>query len=219
MTILKLNCDLAEGVGCEAEVLPFIDQANIACGAHAGSAALMQSTAELAKEHGVSIGAHPGYPDRDHYGRVTMAASTEQIREWVAAQVEQLAALAKVDYVKPHGALYHDMCQRPEVLAAIREAISDRPLMGPAQEAFDWPEAFADRRYLDDGTLVPRGECGAVLAAVEVLAQARQLAETGTVTTNTGKHLALSAQTLCVHGDNPSGVSVIRAIREMLSHE
>lgn len=219
MTILKLNCDLAEGAGCEAKVLPFIDQANIACGAHAGSVALMQSTAAVAKEHGVSIGAHPGYPDRDHFGRVTMAASPEQICEWVTAQVEQLAAFAKVDYVKPHGALYHDMGQRPEVLAAIREAIGGRPLMGPAQKAFDWPEAFADRRYMDDGTLMPRGESGAVLAADEVLAQARQLIETCTVTTNTGNRLEVPAQTLCVHGDNPSGVSVIRAIREMLSHE
>lgn len=216
MATMKLNCDLAEGAGCEAAVLPYIDQANIACGAHAGSKSLMRSTVELARAEGVSIGAHPGYPDRENFGRQPMAASPEQIREWVATQVEQLAELAEVDYVKPHGALYHDMTQRPEVLAAIREAIGARALMGPAPAAFDWPEAFADRRYSDDGTLLPRNEADAVLDADETLAQVSQLVTEGRVTTIGGQHLELTAKTLCVHGDNAAGVSVIRAIRELL---
>lgn len=217
MATIKLNCDLAEGAGCEVAVLPFIDQANIACAAHAGSRALMQSTVELARQHGVSIGAHPGYPDPENFGRVTMEASPEQIQDWVSAQVNSLTDFAEVEFVKPHGALYHDMVQRPAVMAAIREAIGGRPLMGPASfDTFEWPEAFADRRYQDDGTLLPRSETGAVLAEEETLAQAKQLMAGKTVTTATGRQLELAAKTLCVHGDNAAGVSVICAIREML---
>ena len=94
---MKLNCDLAEGTGCEAAVLPFIDQANIACGAHAGNVSLMQSTVALAQQHGVSIGAHPGYPDRERFGRVSLAAGPDQIRQWVADHVQCLTAMGPVD--------------------------------------------------------------------------------------------------------------------------
>jgi len=147
-----------------------------------------------------------------------METSPEQISDWVAAQVELLVGMAEVEYVKPHGALYHDMMLRPEVMAAIRTAIVGRPLMGPAPAALEWPEVFADRRYRDDGTLVPRGEAGAVLGGEAALAQVRQLVETGTVITDSGGQLELPAKTLCVHGDNPAGVSVIRGIRELLDH-
>lgn len=215
---MKLNCDLAEGTGCEAAVLPFIDQANIACGAHAGDESLMQSTAALAQQHGVSIGAHPGYPDRERFGRVSLAAEPDQIRQWVADQVHCLTAMSPVDYVKPHGALYHDMVRQPEILAAVREAIGELPLMGPAglMDGWEWSEAFADRRYQADQQLVPRNEPGAVLDEAETLAQVRQLITKGEVTTIDGTPLSLSATTLCVHGDNPVGVSLIRAIREIL---
>ena len=215
---MKLNCDLAEGAGCEAAVMPYLDQANIACGAHAGDTGLMWSTVALARDHGVSIGAHPGYPDREQFGRVSLSASPDQIRAWVTEQIECLAALAPVDYVKPHGALYHDMLQQPAVLEAIRNAIGALPLMGPAPFAggLDWREAFADRRYQADGTLMPRNVVGAVLNEAETLAQVGQLIADGTVTTAGGDTSTLAATTLCVHGDNPAGVRSIRAIREIL---
>ena len=215
---MKLNCDLAEGAGCEGAVMPYLDQANIACGAHAGDTGLMWSTVALARDHGVSIGAHPGYPDREQFGRVSLSASPDQIRAWVTEQIECLAALAPVDYVKPHGALYHDMLQQPAVLEAIRNAIGALPLMGPAPFAggLDWSEAFADRRYQVDGTLMPRNVAGAVLNEAETLAQVGQLIADGTVTTAGGDTLTLAATTLCVHGDNPAGVRSIRAIREIL---
>ena len=129
---MKLNCDLAEGAGCEAAVMPYLDQANIACGAHAGDTELMRTTVALARQHDVSIGAHPGYPDREHFGRESLAATTDEIQGWVAEQIERLAAMGPVDYVKPHGALYHDMLQQPAVKQAIHHAIGALPLMGPA---------------------------------------------------------------------------------------
>ena len=198
--------------------MPYLDQANIACGAHAGDTELMRSTVALTRDHGVSIGAHPGYPDREQFGRVSLSASPDQIQTWVAEQVEHLATLCPVEYVKPHGALYHDMLQQTAVIEAIRHAIGALPLMGPAPFAggLDWSEAFADRRYQTDGTLMPRNVAGAVLNEAETLAQVRQLIADGTVTTAGGGTLALSATTLCVHGDNPAGVRSIRAIREIL---
>ena len=215
---MKLNCDLAEGVDCEAAVMPHLDQANIACGAHAGDTELMRSTVALAREHGVSIGAHPGYPDREQFGRVSLSASPDQIQAWVTEQIECLAALAPVDYVKPHGALYHDMLQQPAVMEAIHHAVGALPLMGPAPfaDGLDWSEAFADRRYQADGTLMPRNVAGAVLNEAETLAQVGQLIADGTVTTAGGDTLTLAATTLCVHGDNPAGVRSILAIREIL---
>ena len=215
---MKLNCDLAEGAGCEAAVMPYLDQANIACGAHAGDTELMRLTVALARDHGVSIGAHPGYPDREQFGRVSLSVSPDQIQAWVTEQIECLAALATVDYVKPHGALYHDMLQQPAVMEVIRHAIGALPLMGPAPFAggLDWSEAFADRRYQADGTLMPRNVAGAVLNEAETLAQVGQLIADGTVTTAGGDTLTLAATTLCVHGDNPAGVQSIRAIREIL---
>ena len=215
---MKLNCDLADGAGCEAAVIPYLDQANIACGAHAGDTELMRSTAALAREHGVSVGAHPGYPDREQFGRVSLSASPDQIQAWVTEQVERLAALGPVDYVKPHGALYQDMLQQPAVMEAIRHAIGALPLMGlaPFADGPDWSEAFADRRYQADGTLMPRNVAAAVLNEAETLAQVRQLIADGTVTAASGDTLTLTASSLCVHGDNPAGVRSIRAIREIL---
>jgi len=198
--------------------MPYLDQANIACGAHAGGPELMRSIVALARQHDVSIGAHPGYPDREHFGRESLSATPDQIQAWVTEQVERLAAMSPVDYVKPHGALYHGMHQQPTVMEAIRRAVGELPLMGPAPfaEGLGWSEAFADRRYQADGTLVPRSEARAVLNETETLAQVRQLISDGSVTTDSGGTLALEATTLCVHGDNPAGVRVIHVIREIL---
>ena len=198
--------------------MPYLDQANIACGAHAGGPELMRSTVALARQHDVSIGAHPGYPDREHFGRKSLSATPDQIQAWVAEQVERLAAMGPVDYVKPHGALYHDMLQQPAVMEAIRRAIGELPLMSPAPfaDGVGWSEAFADRRYQADGTLVLRSEGGAVLNETDTLAQVRQLISEDSVTTASGGTLALDATTMCVHGDNPAGVRVIHAIREIL---
>jgi len=221
---MKLNCDLGEGAGSEAAVMPFIDQANIACGGHAGDLESMRTTMALAKQHRVRIGAHPGYPDLENFGRVSMKLSTEEIGILVSEQVGALAKLGEVDYVKPHGALYHDMMQDDGILAAIRDAIGDRPLLiqsrpvVPDNGAGLMFEAFADRRYTDLGELQPRKEAGSVLSEDDILDQVRLLAMEGVVETISGSRMLLQADSLCVHGDNPVGVRLIPAIREILNN-
>ena len=158
--------------------MPFIDQANIACGVHAGSPELMRETLRLAKAHGVSVGAHPGYADREGFGRKSMPCNSDEIVELVRQQISALEELSKsegivIDYVKPHGALYHDLLKNAEVRAAIIFAIAKYPaplaLMIQATSEIEphraeasqaglnvWAEAFADRRCDNVGRLVPR---------------------------------------------------------------
>ena len=129
---VKLNCDLGEGADSEAAVMPFIDQANIACGVHAGSPEMMRETLLLAKAHGVSVGVHPGYADREGFGRKSMPCNSDEIVELVRQQISVLGELAisegiVIDYVKPHGALYHDMLNNSEVRSAIYLAVSQSP--------------------------------------------------------------------------------------------
>ena len=219
---MKLNCDLGEGFACEGAVMPFIDQANIACGVHAGSMELMRETVILAQEYKVSIGAHPGYPDRKNFGRVSLGSTPEQIADWVTEQVATLASLAPVDYVKPHGALYQDMNSSAEILAAIRCAIGDRHLMIQAQSGVTnddsglLTEAFADRRYTEKGDLLPRSESGSLLNAKEIEEQVYLLMNSGEVVTNSGRRIDIKADSLCVHGDNAEGVRIIKRLREIL---
>ena len=221
--------------------MPFIDQANIACGVHAGSPELMRETLRLAKAHGVSVGAHPGYADREGFGRKSMPCNSDEIVELVRQQISALGELAiseriRIDYVKPHGALYHDMLKNAEVRAAIIFAIGQHPMSltmmiqatpeieshraEASQAGLEvWAEAFADRRYDNVGRLVSRQEAGAVLDRSQMLAQVQQLVTEGSVTTDAGNKLAVSADTLCVHGDHAEGVEGIREIRELLSNE
>jgi UPF0271 protein len=238
---MKLNCDLGEGAGSEAAVMPFIDQANIACGFHAGSPELMRETLILARAHGVSVGAHPGYADREGFGRRSMHCKSDEIVELVRQQIVVLEEFAisegiTIDYVKPHGALYQDMIKNAEVRSAIFSAVAAYPasLMVMIQATAKirshqteaaavglclWAEAFADRRYNNAGRLLPRQVAGAVLDRSQMLAQVQQLVTEGSVTTDSGNTLVVSADTLCVHGDHAEGVEGIRKIRELLSNE
>ena len=221
--------------------MPFIDQANIACGFHAGSPELMRETLLLAKAQGVSVGAHPGYADREGFGRKSMPCNSDEIVELVRQQISTLGELAKsegiiIDYVKPHGALYHDMLNNTEVRSAFFLAVSQSAaplaLMIQATPEIEshraeasqaglevWAEAFADRRYDSVGRLVSRQEAGAVLDRSQMLAQVQQLVTEGSVTTDAGNKLAVSADTLCVHGDHAEGVEGIQKIRKLLSNE
>jgi len=241
---MKLNCDLGESfgnwtTGADVEVMPLIDQANIACGFHAGDPLVMQKTLELAKQHNVCVGAHPSYPDLVGFGRRSMKCSTEEIIAMVNYQVAAIDGVAKslgieISYVKPHGALYNDMMVNSQVRSAILTALSNYPkklaLMLQATpeltlhkaEAKSYgieiiSEAFADRCYLDNGKLTPRTETHAVHNKEKTLAQVRQLTEQGSVTTATGKQLALNVDSLCVHGDNPAGVQAISEIKALLN--
>jgi UPF0271 protein len=241
---LLLNCDLGESfgsytMGMDEAVMPYIDQANIACGFHAGDAMVMQKTIGLARQHNVTIGAHPSYKDLTGFGRRSMNCSRDEIISDVLYQLSALDGMAAsqgvcVEYVKPHGALYNDMMAKANVRLAIMEAVAGfhRPISLMLQatpvaqqhkeEAAQFSlqlqfEAFADRCYNDDGSLLSRTKEGAVHSAEKMLAQVKQLSERGQLTTINGKVLTLQADTLCVHGDNIEGVKAIAAIRDLIS--
>ena len=240
---MLLNCDLGESygswtMGLDAEVMPHIDQANIACGFHGGDPLTMRKTLALAAEHGVRIGAHPAYPDLVGFGRRPMNLSADEIIANLHYQVAALEGMAnsqqlELEYVKPHGALYNDMMAKQEVRQAIMQAVASYhkslSLMLQAtpeveqhrQEAEEFGlslqfEAFADRCYDDNGKLLSRSEPGAVHDRGRMLVQVEQLQRDGTVTTVSGHVIKLHADTLCVHGDNLEGVQAIQAIRALV---
>jgi UPF0271 protein len=241
--MLLLNCDLGESYGSwkmgrDEDVMPHIDQANIACGFHGGDTLVMQQTLALAKANNVMVGAHPAYPDLVGFGRRSMSCSGEEISALLSYQVAAIDGMAKnqgleLAYIKPHGALYNDMMAKPPVRAAIMQAVAEyhRPLRltllaTPESEQHReeanalgielWFEAFADRCYDDAGKLLSRSKPGAIHTREKMLDQVRQICQHGTVTSVSGHTLALSPDTLCVHGDNEEGVAAIIDIRNII---
>ena len=241
--MMMLNCDLGESFGSwtmgrDADVMPHIDQANIACGFHGGDPLIMRKTLALAKQNGVMVGAHPAYPDLVGFGRRPMQCSADEISSLVQYQLAALDGMARIQglelaYCKPHGALYNDMMAKPEVRAPIMQAIADfhKPvrlmLQAPPQmeqhraeaEVLGlelWFEAFADRCYDDDGKLLSRSKPGAVHTREKMLEQVEQICSQGTVTSVSGHTLELKPDTLCVHGDNEEGIAAIIEIRNII---
>jgi UPF0271 protein len=221
---IDLNCDLGEGCPYDAELMPLITSANVACGFHAGDPATAHAALAAAARHGVQVGAHPGFPDREHFGRRELARSEAQVFEDCVYQIGGLAGLAKavglaLRYVKPHGALYNmacrdDACARPVVAAAELFGLAVMGLPRSRLEARCAgrvpfvAEGFADRRYLPDGSLVPRSRPDAfVESPEEAVRQAEWLLREKGV------------QTLCVHGDNPQAVAFVRTLREALQRQ
>ena len=221
---MDLNADLGEGGGEDVALLGLVSSANIACGGHAGDEETMRRTIDLAMASGVAIGAHPGYEDREHFGRRAMAFPLERVTDLVVRQVEKLAILAEaagatLHHVKPHGALYNqadrDALFAAAVVAGITK-ISNQVMLyalpgsrlaeaGQAAGLTICQEGFADRRYLENGSLMPRNEPGAVITHVdEAVARALDLAKSGNV------------ETLCVHGDGPTAVAILRLLRKAL---
>lgn len=240
---MLLNCDLGEGSGsgeldADANVMPYIDQANVACGFHAGDPLTIGRTLALAAEHGVQVGAHPAYPDLEGFGRRSMTLTEDELAANMHYQMAALDGMAAnyglvMAHVKPHGALYHDMMRDVSVRSAILKAVASfhRPVPLIMQATSDMAahsaeaesagvsvsfEAFADRAYNDDGALLARGEPGALLNEEQVLTQVKQLLEKGSVISTNGVQLPLNADTICVHGDNPQGVAAIAAVRQLL---
>tara|TARA_R100000005_G_C4997121_1_gene203876 strand:+ start:1669 stop:2403 length:735 start_codon:yes stop_codon:yes gene_type:complete len=241
---MLLNCDLGESygswhMGLDDAVMPYIDQANIACGFHAGDPLTIDRTLALAARHRVGVGAHPAYPDLVGFGRRSMALSEDELASSLRYQIAALDGMAachglQITYVKPHGALYNDMMADSRVRTAVMRSVADyhRPLAlmlqatpeanSHREEAGAYAltlffEAFADRCYADDGRLLSRRLPGAVHTRERMLDQVRQLLEQGTITTHGGKPLALAVDSLCVHGDNPEGVNAIQEIRQLIA--
>ena len=223
MLAIDLNCDLGEGGGSkELRLLPFLSSVNLGCGAHAGDPDSIRDVAEAAVQAGLRIGAHPAYPDRPNFGRVSMTLS---VNELIATLGEQLAFLnelvqsvgGKLEYVKPHGALYHDAIANEAVgralIQVIQAADSQLSLMGlansslvqlAAKEGIPFiAEAFADRRYQNDGSLCPRSEPNAVIDnADEAVEQVRTLVNDKQVACLGGGYVSMEADSFCLHGDH-----------------
>lgn len=237
---VDLNADMGEGFGRyrldDDALLGIVTSASIACGFHAGDPVVMRETVMAAVARGVSVGAHPGYPDLVGFGRRELGATAAEIEALVVYQIGAMqgvcaAAGAKLRYVKAHGALYNRAVHDVPVAAAIARAVQsvDPSLallalagsaMIPAAERAGIravSEAFVDRAYRNDGTLVPRAEHGAVLAdASEIADRAYRMVQTGTVRTIDGRDIAVRAESLCTHGDGPNAVAIVRAVRARL---
>lgn len=234
---VDLNADLGEGAPDDADLLALVSSANIACGWHAGDARLMQRTVAAALDRGVAIGAHPSYPDREHFGRREMQLKPDDVRADLIYQIGALAALVRAQggalhHVKPHGALYNQAARDPVLADAIAAAVLDvdpslalyglagSELLRAAVRAGLRPvaEVFADRGYRADGSLVPRSQPGALVDDVdEAVARTLRMVRDGTVQAVTGETVRLRADTVCLHGDGPHALAFARALRAALT--
>lgn len=231
---IDLNCDVGEGAPHDDRLIPLVTSVNIACGAHAGDRGTMTATVASAREHGVAFGAHPGHRDREHFGRRQLAISPAEAATLVAEQVATLAdvAAARPHHVKLHGGLYHQVAHDLSLAHAVCGRLADDwptlPIMLPAGSAAReiarqhglavLDEAFADRAYADDGSLVSRDQPGSVLTdAGHAAARAVRLIRDGVVTTASGRDLPLRADTLCIHGDGPHAFDLLLAIHSQLT--
>lgn len=236
---IDLNSDLGEGVGPDAELMPLITSANIACGGHAGDAATMAATVALALQHHVAIGAHPGYRDAANFGRVVLDTPAEVLRADIREQLVALQAVvagagARMTRVKAHGALYNQGERDDAVAGTIARAVAevDQQLvlvappgsaMARAAQTFGLRvarEGFIDRAYEADGTLRSRRLPGALITdPAAAAAQARSFVTAGGVLAQGGRFLPLEVDTLCVHGDTPGAAAILRAVRATLVAE
>jgi 5-oxoprolinase (ATP-hydrolysing) subunit A len=229
---IDINCDMGENIGNDEDIMPYITSANIACGFHAGNEMSMQTTVRLAKKHGVAIGAHPSWNDREGFGRREYSLSPAEVEALLLYQIGALSAIAKAEsvelrHVKPHGALYNQAAQDPVLAGAIAHAVkrfsSDLLLVGLAGSALIRAgmeaglrvaaEGFPDRNYNLDGTLVSRKQANAIIESPEeVAAHAIKLAQRGIEFG--GGHVRVD--TLCVHGDHPQAAQNAKMVREAL---
>jgi UPF0271 protein len=231
--------DLGEGAGTDAAIMPLISSANIACGGHAGNDNSMRTTVELALRNKVAIGAHPGYPDREHFGRVAMDIPSRELIESIRRQLDSLISIAlrmggRVTHVKAHGALYNqgerDAAIARSIIFGVQAATGGHELVivaPPGSAMLDEAqgmgmkvarEGFVDRAYEPDGTLQSRSIAGSVLShPAEAVRQALSFVKDGGVTAIDGSFLKLQVDTLCVHGDTPGAADIARAVRDALN--
>ncbi|MFT5917367.1 MAG: UPF0271 protein [Bacteroidia bacterium] len=230
--LIHINCDMGEGLGNEHLFMPYISACNIACGGHAGDAETIHRVVSLAKKYGVRIGAHPSYPDRENFGRISMEVSKENLLETIQKQISLIENVCKsldveIQHIKPHGALYNDISKEPALVNYFLNAIEpykkryklyvpDKSIV--EKEALRRPfnlvyEAFADRNYHDDLTLVSRKEKGAVLTNIDQITQhIQRINNQGKVRTISGKEIPIKADTFCVHSDTENAVEIVKQI-------
>lgn len=239
MKSIDINCDLGEGMRNDELLMPFISSANIACGYHAGDEQTMRHTVALCRKYGVFIGAHPSFPDREHFGRREMHLPLTAIYDLIINQIQVLAKITaeagvRLRHVKPHGALYNMAAKDKSLAAAIARAVRDfNPELvlfglcnshliqeGEALGLKTAGEAFADRTYQNDGSLTPRNIPGALIEDPErAVAQVLEIVGEGKVTAVSGKKIDIEAGTICLHGDGPNAVAIAKALHEALAKE
>jgi 5-oxoprolinase (ATP-hydrolysing) subunit A len=238
MQQIDINCDMGEGIGNDALLMPLISSASIACGYHAGDEATMRQAVRLAVAHKVAVGAHPSYFDRENFGRTAVNLPPDEVYAIVTKQVQLLADICtaentKLHHVKPHGALYNtaakDMPTALAIAAAVKDFNKNLVLYGlpgscmqqaaAAQGIAFWGEAFADRTHQPDGTLTPRQQPNALISnSHDAVRQVLQLVQSKTIGTVTGQTIAVDAATICIHGDGPHALDFAAAINAALAN-
>lgn len=236
---IDLNCDMGEGMGTDAALMPFISSANIACGAHAGDFSTMIATVELCKAYDVAIGAHPGFEDKENFGRANMELDDQSLYDLVFRQVKELQRICKdkqvtLHHVKPHGALYNMAAKSTKMAEVIVKAVKDvqedlifyglsRSCMIDVAQQFGLRaanEVFADRTYQNDGSLVPRTVQGALITDEEQsLQQVLSMVLKHQVQTLDGQVIVIQPDTLCLHGDGIHAVAFAKKINNMLKQK
>ncbi|TSJ58990.1 5-oxoprolinase subunit PxpA [Atlantibacter subterranea] len=231
---IDLNADLGEGCGNDSALMPLITSANIACGFHAGDAQTMRESVRLALAHGVAIGAHPSFPDRENFGRTAMQLPPDTIYAQTLYQIGALAAIVHAEggtmtHVKPHGMLYNQAAKQPPLADAIARAVqslnpglilvglagSEMIRAGERYGLATREEVFADRGYLADGSLVPRSEPGALIDDDdEAVSRTLEMVLHGRVQSRDGVWATVNAQTVCLHGDGAHALAFARRLRE-----
>jgi 5-oxoprolinase (ATP-hydrolysing) subunit A len=233
MTRVDLNCDLGEGAGHGAELMPFISSANVACGGHAGDESTMRAIVALATEHGVAVGAHPGFADRENFGRIERPVTPGEAASVVSAQVAVFSEIAgdRLRHVKLHGALYNQVARDAQLAAAVADELCRRwptlLLLAPARSELlraararrmqVASEVFADRTYQRDGSLTPRSRPEALIHDEDqAVTQVLRVVLEGTVQATDGSSVQIEADTICLHGDGPHAVAFARRINAEL---
>ncbi len=237
--LIDLNCDLGEGFPYDAELMLIITSANIACGYHAGDRDIMRRTVELALQHGVNIGAHPGFDDKEHFGRRELQLSDQAYYDLLAVQLHIMAEVlceagVQMKHVKPHGALYNMSARDPKLANIIAQAVLDYDpalvLFGLSGSASiteaeklglkTMSEVFADRSYQPDGSLTPRSLPGALIKDEEMCRQqVYDMAVRGKVRALDGTEIPILAQTICLHGDGDHAVEFAKTVAAALAAE
>tara|TARA_R110002050_G_scaffold25604_8_gene68221 strand:+ start:2348 stop:3103 length:756 start_codon:yes stop_codon:yes gene_type:complete len=229
MMNIDINCDVGEGIGNEAQLMPLISSCNIACGGHAGDTVTMMKVASLAKENKVLIGAHPSYPDRENFGRTSIKIANDELKRSIQAQLEELGTVLKslgavLNHIKPHGALYNDVAKDRKLAAVFLDSIEKykeevflyvpyHSKIGEEARRLGFQikyEAFVDRNYNEDLSLVSRKDPRAMIQDPKaVMDHLLIMATKGSVLTLSGRLVKIKADTYCIHGDSPTTLQIL----------
>ncbi|MEL6916236.1 MAG: 5-oxoprolinase subunit PxpA [Bacteroidota bacterium] len=238
-TVIDLNCDVGEGIGNEKDILPLISSCNIACGGHAGDIITMQNVTKLAKEHHVKVGAHPSYPDRENFGRVSIYMPKEKLIETLKEQIDRLISVLRTEeiplhHIKPHGALYNDVAKKKELALIFLEGIeayraktflyvpygSIIEKLARKKRFHIKLEAFGDRAYTENLSLVPRSRSNAMIEDPKaVFEHLLFMIKKGRVKTIAGNTVKIKADTYCIHGDTPLALEILMYLSKTLPNK